>query len=214
MRLALVHPTSSGFTDEAFRFFEAVAPDLSWAAVQERRAEWERAVHLPMEDLLDALASEFGETSYAYNLHRDPWLWRHQVAGVEVADTIGYRMELSLAGLRCDAGWFLSSPDQVERYRAAVRDEVRGDRLAHCVDRLRVDGFAVAGDRLKTAPRGMSSGHPRIDLLRYRTLVVSRWLDTARVMSPACSGDVAETWRSLRPLVTWLAANVHRREGR
>jgi uncharacterized protein (DUF2461 family) len=210
----VAHSTSSGFTPEAFLFFEAVAPDVSWTAVQQRREEWERAVHIPMEDLLDALASEFGETSYAYNLHRDPWLWRHQLAGVEVADTIGYRVELSLDGLRCDGGWFLNSSDQIERYRAAVQDDALGAELVGLAEHLRADGLTIDGDRLRTAPRGVSSDHPRIDLLRHRTLVASRWIDATRVTSPACGEDVAAVWRSLRPLVTWLATNVRRREGR
>jgi len=79
-----------GFGDGAFSFFEKVAARPSWDYVVSLRPEWEHEVHLPMEQLRDRLGDEFGRDLYAFNLHRDPYLWSHQVGGLSVTDTIVY----------------------------------------------------------------------------------------------------------------------------
>jgi len=52
-----------GFGEGAFSFFEKVAARPSWDYVASLRLEWERDVHVPMEELLDTLGDEFGATS-------------------------------------------------------------------------------------------------------------------------------------------------------
>ena len=77
---------------------------------------------------------------------------------------------------------------------------------------LRADGWDVGGDRLKTSPRGYDADHPRIDLLRHRSLNAGRSLGFEPVIhSPELLDRVREDWRALRPLVGWLAANCRAR---
>jgi uncharacterized protein (DUF2461 family) len=197
----------NGFPEQAFAFFEAVEPDVDWSFVRERRQDWERFVHEPMEALLEALAPEFGD-GYAYHLHRDPWLWRHQIGVVAIADTIALQAELSMEGLRLDGGWLRSSNDQVVRYREAVDDEVEGADLGRILQQLLADGFAVAGETLKTGPRGILANHPRIGLLRQRSLIASRWAPPDTVATPLCEDEVRAGWRALRPLTEWFAHHV------
>lgn len=64
---------------------------------------------------------------------------------------------------------------------------------------MREAGFESGGARLKTTPRGIDPGHERIDLLRHRTLMASRWIDPTVVSTPAAqksSGNVASAWAS------------------
>jgi hypothetical protein len=147
-----------------------------------------------MCELADELAAEFGPAK-VYNLHRSPSLWVEQWAYVEVADTIAYGVSLSLEGLWVEGGWLRSSPDQVARYRRAVDPE-----LETIVAELRSGGFELLGQRLKRAES---------ELLAYRSLVAGRslgagpWLATREPVE--C---VRAEWRSLRPLVAWLAEHV------
>ena len=204
----------TGFGDEAFEFFEQVQANASWPAVQQLHDSWERHVHAPMEALLDHLGEDFGRDAYAYHLHRDPYLWSHQVGIITAADTIGYRLELSLEGLVARAGWMRSSPDQVQRYREAVASET-GQRAAILVARLRQHGFMIEGQRLARPPRGWPSDHPRIDLLRHRTLFASRWIPAQVLASgPDCTTAAAATLRHLGPLTGWLAEHVGPRQAR
>ena len=58
---------------------------------------------------------------------------------------------------------------------------------------------------LKTAPRGYSADHPRIGLLRHKSLTIGHdygfepIIHTAELL-PAVRDD----WRTLRPVVEWV----------
>jgi uncharacterized protein (DUF2461 family) len=203
----------SGFPDGAFRYFEKVQPEVSLSFVEELRPEWERCVHMPMEALLVDLSGEFGD-GYAWHLHRNPWLWRHQVATIDVADTIGYRLELSIEGLHGSGGWMLSDPGQVARYRAAVGSAADVGSLPAILEDLRGRGFEIGGDLLKTAPRGTALDHPRIDLLRHRTMSAGRWIDPSILATADCADHVRAALGELRELVGWFVTHVGPRDGR
>ena len=78
-------------------------------------------------------------------------------------------------------------------------------RLQTILSKLTRAGFEVGGDRLKTAPRGYDSEHPRIELLRHRTLVVTRNYGFEPIIhTPDLLGAVRADWKATRPLVEWL----------
>ena len=67
----------------------------------------------------------------------------------------------------------------------------------------------LVGEQLTTAPRGIDPGHPRIQLLRHRTLLASvehgipNWLE-----SDEATERIAEQWRTYRPLMAWLDTHL------
>jgi uncharacterized protein (DUF2461 family) len=82
--------------------------------------------------------------------------------------------------------------------------------LQSVVDGLRAASFEVtAMETLKTAPRGFSREHPRVELLRSKGLValrtwpVASWLGTA-----GAKKRVVEVFESSAPLLAWLHAHV------
>jgi uncharacterized protein (DUF2461 family) len=202
----------TGFSEQAFAFFEQVQANPTWDFVQARRENWERHVHVPMEALLDALAPEFGGDGYAYHLHRDPRLWSHQVGIISVSDTIGYRTVLSLEGLLVQGGWTRSSPGQVERYRRAVDQGDSGATLDDVLSSIRASGCPIGGIQLATRPMGWPADHPRVELLRYRTLSASQWVSPAALSHSGCADAVAAAWRDCRPLISWLSEHVGPRQ--
>lgn len=181
-----------------------------WTANQER---WRRSVREPMETLCDALADEFGEAKL-FRPYRDvrfsndktPYK-NHQGAVVHTSPGVGLYVQVSSRGLLAGTGWWRPEPRQLDAYRAAVLDDDSGEALASMVTVLEEDGAEVHGEELKTAPRGVDPGHPRIRLLRYRTLLVTvehgvpEWLETAEVVE-----RVRADWRSFAPVNHWLAA--------
>jgi uncharacterized protein (DUF2461 family) len=79
--------------------------------------------------------------------------------------------------------------------------------LQRIVGRLQDQGWQVGGDRLKTSPRGYDADHPRIDLLRHRSLSLGRSYGFEPVIhTPALLDRVRADWRAARPLVEWLGA--------
>lgn len=188
------------FPDEALEFYEGLEADNSKAYWTAHREVYERGVQAPMQSLLEALEPEFGPGSM-FRPYRDVRFSRdkspyktHQ--GALVGD---FYVQLSAAGLLVAGGYHSTTPDQVERLRAAVADDVTGPALERVLHRLRDEGFAVEGERLKTRPRGYPADHPRIELLRFRTLVAMRTLDGGGSVE-----EVRAAWRRLRPLTEWL----------
>jgi uncharacterized protein (DUF2461 family) len=90
-----------------------------------------------------------------------------------------------------------------------VDDESAGAGLGAIVTGLRDAGFELEGEQLKTKPRGYDVDHPRIDLLRFKSLMALKhfgapdWLAT-----PAAVDQVRDTWRRLVPLNEWVILNV------
>jgi hypothetical protein len=197
----------AGFPSRAEQWFASMLGESDWSRVAARASEHETVVRGPMIALCEALAAEFGP-AHVWHLHRNPWLWSHQVATVAVADNIGLRVELSLDALRVSGDWQNSSADQVERYRASVATTT-GEWLADTVAWLSRTGFTIGGHRLARPPRGTPLNHPRGHLVRHRTLTVSReWPAGAWLASRMALRRTRQAWRALDPLVRWLGEHI------
>ncbi|WP_214409275.1 DUF2461 domain-containing protein [Sphaerisporangium fuscum] len=205
-----------GFPDEGLIFYEGLEADNSKAYWSRHKEVYEAAVKAPMLALLEELSGEFG-VSHLFRPHRDVRFGKdkspyktHQGAYFRGAgDGIGYYVQFDADGLFAGAGWYTPAPDQVERFRAAVDDEKKGERLAAVLDELTAAGLTVEGDRLKTRPRGFGDGHPRLDLLRHRSLHVGRrWHPEDWLHTPEALDRVRLLWRSTSDLVDWLGTHV------
>ena len=121
----------------------------------------------------------------------------------------GFYFELSLDGLLVAAGMHRPASDQLDRFRALIDDARRAKGFEAAVEKAAEAGLDLPEPELKRAPRGYSPDHPRLDLLRRKSLAVYRrhplakWLHTAE-----CDRRVRTQLETARPLVTWLAENV------
>ena len=74
------------------------------------------------------------------------------------------------------------------------------------VGKLERDGWTVGGDTLKTSPRGYDADHPRIGLLRHKSLTIgARHGFEPIIHTPELLEAVRDDWRTLRPFVEWVA---------
>jgi uncharacterized protein (DUF2461 family) len=106
------------------------------------------------------------------------------------------------------AGGWRPRGDQVLRYREAVAGPA-GVGFASLVQAATKAGFTIDGDRLATRPRGMEPGHPREELLKHKSLFARRsWGAPDWLATPETALRVRADWRTLRPLVRWLADHV------
>lgn len=182
-----------------------------WAAHKEAH---ERLVRDPMTALGEALAGEFGAAK-VFRPHRDvrfsadksPYK-THQGVVIETGPRMGWYVQISARGLMVAAGWYAGSPTQIARYREAVSGP-QGAELERIVARLRLDGYEIGGEVLASRPRGVERDHPRLELLRHKSLTVAaeygvpEWLESAEVVE-----RVRTDWRAFEPLMDWLGAQV------
>ncbi len=201
-----------GIPAEAFDFYMKLMADNSRAFWAEHRHEYETSVREPLMDLQALLEPEFGP-GHLYRPHRDVRfsadkspLKDHQGLFVESRHGLGWYLQLSLSGLLVAGGWYRSTPEQVARYRAAVAAD-EAETLRARLDAAIAHGLVVGGVRLKTRPRGVDPDHPRVDLLRHRSLVLSREWEPAAWMEDPGTVDqrVRRAWHAMTPVMDWLA---------
>jgi uncharacterized protein (TIGR02453 family) len=205
----------SGFGDGAVEFYDGLVADNSKAYWTDHREVYERDVLGPMQALLATLAPEFG-TGKVFRPYRDVRFSRDKSPyKTACGATVGpFYVQVSADGLMAAGGGYRWASDQVARFRTAFDDDRRGGdlvtRLA-ALSRTRIDGTAPAidGDRLATRPRGVAPDHPRLDLLRFRSLYAHRGWDPDDVLHEAATAQrVAAVWRAIRPLTEWLDDHV------
>ncbi|MHA6630226.1 DUF2461 domain-containing protein [Pseudonocardia sichuanensis] len=202
--------TFTGFGDGAVEFYDGLIADNSKAYWTDQRAVYEADVRAPMLALLAALEPEFG-SGKIFRPYRDVRFSHDKTPyKTHCGATAGpFYVEVGADGLMAAGGYYRMAPDQLTRYRAAVDDERRGTDLEKRLAALTAEGLEVAGETLKTAPRGFDRDHPRIDLLRHKGLYAWRgWEPDDVLHEPGAQERVARTWRALRPLVEWLADHV------
>jgi uncharacterized protein (TIGR02453 family) len=205
----------TGFSDQALEFYAGLEADNSKAFWADHKAVWETQVRDPMQALLDELEDEFGPAKM-FRPYRDVRFSKdktpyktHQTAFVGRVTGVGWYLQVDADGLLAGGGWRAHEPAEVHRFRAAVDAEPSGSQVEGVMAALTAQGFDVNGDELSRAPRGYPADHPRIDLLRCRSLMVSRrygapdWLGTARA-----ADEVRAAWRAVRPLADWAGTHV------
>src|SRR4051794_23664119 len=178
-----------GFPAEGIEFFEGLEADNSKAYWQDNKAAYERCLKAPMEELLAELTPEFGPGKI-FRPYRDVRFSKDKTPyKTNMAATIGEAgyISLSTEGLGVGSGMYMMANDQLDRFRRAIVDDKTGSELEALVASTRKKGMEVSGhESLKTAPKGYSKDHPRIELLRQKGMItwkqwpVAPWLGTKK----------------------------------
>jgi len=202
----------SGWSLEAVEFFEGLRADNTKAYWSAHRAFYETSVREPVAELLGELSEEFGPGRIArpyrdIRFRADKSPYKTEIYAT--LDRGGY-VRFGADGLTAALGYYMMTGPQLERYRRAVNEDKHGAQLAELVKRLRGGGVEVGGgQKLKTAPRGYPSDHPRIELLRYKGLICWRHWPVAPWLSTAKAKDrVVGFLRTATPLHHWLDEQV------
>ena len=212
--------TFQGFGEHAIDFYDGLVADNSKSYWTDHKGVYQADVREPMEALLAELSGEFAtEFSRAtvfrpyrdVRFAKDKTPYKTHCGGViESGRGAGaYYVELSPAGIRTGGGCFHLQPDQLARFRTAVAEEIHGQALATIITKLEKAGWDLAGDRLATRPRGVPADHPRLDLLRYRSVHAMRgWPPDDVLHERALLDRVRKAWRALRPFNEWARDHV------
>jgi len=196
-------------------FYEDLEADNSKAFWNAHKHVYEQAVRDPMLALTADLDAEFG-TAKIFRPYRDVRFAKdkspyktHQGAVVGTAPGVGWYVQIGAPGLFVSGGFYGGSAEQIAQFRRTVDDEVRGRELEAILETVTGDGFSLGGETLKTRPKGYDADHPRIALLRHKSLTCSRELGAPDWLPTAQTADhVRAAWTTLRPLVEWLPAVV------
>jgi uncharacterized protein (TIGR02453 family) len=141
--------------------------------------------------------------------HPRPPVKEHVGLAVGYEGAGGYYVELSLDGFLVAAGIYQPAPDQLDRLRRAIDDGRTAAPLTRAIARAQRAGLALAEPALVRAPRGYAADHPRLRLLRCKSLTVTRrhqlgaWLHR-----PKAGRTIREELDAAAPLVRWVRERV------
>lgn len=207
-----------GFGPNLATFFEGLAADNSKAYFEANRATWQREIREPLEDLLDDTAAEFGGTVKIFRQNRDIRFshdkspYKTNTYGVVMPDGRmegGLYASISAETFYAGTGYYGMAKDQTERFRAAAADEHAGPALVAALADAQAAGLEIEGEALKTAPKGFPKDHPRIELLKYKWLILGAKLPaTVPFTSPAVRDHAWATWRAAKPVIAWFDKHV------
>jgi uncharacterized protein (TIGR02453 family) len=205
----------SGFPVEALDFYDDLEMDNTRSFWTAHREVYESAVRGPMCALVAALAEEFGPAK-VFRPYRDVRFAKDktpyktsQGAFVASCPSTGWYVDLGAPGVRVGAGFYEASPARLAALREAMADDTTGSPLQRLLAGLQRKGWSVGGDRLKTTPRGYDKDHPRIDLLRHRSLTLGKSYGFAPVIhTPELVDLVRADWRAVTPFVRWVSAHA------
>ncbi|MPY81867.1 MAG: TIGR02453 family protein [Actinophytocola sp.] len=210
----------TGFGEHVIDFYDGLLADNSKAYWDDNIDVYRRDIRAPMEALLAELEVEFGPdfgSGKVFRPNRDVRFARDKSpyktncgAVIEAGRGGGaYYVEVSSAGMMVGGGCFHLQSDQIARLRQAVDTDLHGPELGRIVAALRTAGWEIKGERLKTKPRGYPDDHPRIDLLRHKSLyAVKRWEPDDMLHEPGCLDRVRRAWREVRDFNAWAADHV------
>ena len=204
-----------GFPVAALDFYDDLEMDNTKSFWTAHRETYDAAVKTPMTALVAALEPEFGKAK-VFRPYRDVRFAKdktpyknHQGAFVPSGPSTGWYVEVGAPGVRVGVGYYEASSPRLAAIRQAIDDERRGTELRGIVDALVAEGWVLGGDCLKTTPRGYDADHPRIDLLRHRSMTLGRsygfepFIHTAELLE-----RVRDDWRAAAPFVDWVGANA------
>jgi uncharacterized protein (TIGR02453 family) len=203
-----------GFPEAALDFYDDLEMDNTksfWAA---HKDVYESAVRGPMTSLVAALEPEFGPAKI-FRPYRDVRFAKdkrpykdHQGAFVAAGPATGWYVEVGAPGVRVGAGFYDAGSERLAAIRAAIDAERTGTELVGILDGLRADGWTLDGETLKTSPRGYAVDHPRIELLRHKSMAIGRSYGFDPVIhSPQLLDRVRTDWRAAAPFVEWIRAH-------
>ncbi|GAA14537.1 MULTISPECIES: DUF2461 domain-containing protein [Gordonia] len=204
-----------GFPEAALDFYDDLEIDNSKFFWEQHKETYRTAVAEPMTALTEELADEFGAAKLfrpyrdvRFSKDKSPYK-THQGAFVAVAPATGYYIQIGAPGVRVGAGFYEAGPARLAELRKAIDHDRHGPELERIVRKLAKAGWEIGGDRLKTAPRGYDADHPRIELLRHKSLFAGRDYGFDEVIhTPTLVDRVRKDWRETNTLVDWIVRHA------
>ncbi len=214
-----------GFGPQAVSYWNELQANNTKEFFAAHRDVYDDDIREPLERLLAEAADEFGDNGKVFRPHRDVRFSKDKspyklhcgaVIGEDAAGrtsggtTSVFYTHVSASGLFTASGCYMMSRDQLQRFYAAIDDEQSGTELVRVVSDATAQGVDVGGSALKTAPRGYPADHPRIELLRHKSLTISQEFgpDNDFIFTADALHKITAVWRQAAPMNAWLATHV------
>lgn len=116
----------------------------------------------------------------------------------------GYYIHIEPGKSIIAGGAYVPPSPWLSAIRGKIDDEA--DRLIKIIsDKIFIKYFSkIEGEKLKSAPKGYSSDHPHIDLLKLKSYLVVNEVPDEKVLDPDFSGYVYNVLKAMKPFNDFL----------
>ena len=206
-------PAFRGFPPEALEFLRELEANNDRDWFKANRERYDEHLVAPAralgEDLTDLGQMHLFRPWNDTRFHQRPPIKEQLGLAIGYGGAGGYYVELSLDGFLVAAGLHQPAPDQLDRLRRAIDGGRTAAGLTRAVKRAHAAGLELGEPALTRAPRGYPPDHPRVELLRHRSLTVHRRHDLgAWLHKPRAAKVIREELEAAAPLVRWLREHV------
>jgi uncharacterized protein (TIGR02453 family) len=198
----------TGFPKGSVRFLDDLELNNNRAWFQANKAVYEATCRRPMELLLAELEGKYGPGKI-FRINRDIRFSADKSPyKTYVAAVVGRHSYLSLSSdsFFVGGGGHMLDGSALTRFREAVAAQKSGRELERIVTTLEQQGYDVAGEALKSAPKGYTNDHPRIRFLRHKGVTMGKqfpstapWLSTRKALD-----KITGVLEDGRPLFGWF----------
>jgi uncharacterized protein (TIGR02453 family) len=207
-----------GFGRDVQTWFEGLEANNSKEYFAASRDFFEESIRDQMAALLNELGEKFGGDVKMFRQNRDIRFspdkspYKTNTYGVLYGADIaaqGLYASISARGLVAGSGYHVMARDQLDRYRESVADDGSGTELGKLTAKAEKAGLELWGESLASAPRGYAKDHPRIALLRRKSLTLGASHAFGEGIGRADGlRFVTKTWRATGPVARWLDEHV------
>ncbi|MEO0679774.1 MAG: DUF2461 domain-containing protein [Pseudomonadota bacterium] len=209
-------PGFLGFGPSTITWFEGLEANNEKAWFDARRPIFEAEIKRPLTALLDEFASRRGGAVKVFRQNRDVRFskdkkpYKTNTYGLVSAEgRLPFYASISAQGFTCGTGFYDPSKERLSTLRDAIADDVSGPEFEEALEAAEAAGITRGGETLATAPRGFPKDHPRIALLRHKSMLLTRRLPPGQVPESRAPFEFAlETWEALAPARAWLEAHA------
>jgi uncharacterized protein (TIGR02453 family) len=213
------------FPIEGLRFLRSLKSHNNRPWFQERKEIYEDAVKRPMQDLVEALAVDFGafapelvaspKTSI-YRIYRDTRFakdkspYKTHIAavfprkGLDKHGGAGLYFHIDPKEVLIGGGVYMPEPEDLNAIRSHIAEKTRDFKKIIEGHRFRKLFGEISGEQLSRVPRGFPSDHPAAAYLRYRQYLAARTLKAEAAISPSFYETLVETFKAMMPLIRFL----------
>jgi uncharacterized protein (TIGR02453 family) len=214
--------TFEGFSRQALQFLADLAANNERAWFQPRKAEYERLLKQPLEDLCVALGERFEARGIPlvadparspFRIYRDtrfskdksPYKTHVAASFPWVGGGPGGYFSLGPGEIHLGGGMWHPGPSLLAAWRAAVAERPAVVRAAlGDPEFIRIFGV-VYGETLKRVPVGFPADHPDADLLRLKDVIFRRLLSDEDALSADLPDELADGFAAALPVFRLLA---------
>ncbi len=224
-------PRFTGFDKAGISWFQGLAMAQNREWFHEHRDAYEQLWLTPMKSLIHELTAplakihgrklgppKFFRLNRDVRFSKDKSPYKTNTSALVPFEGLGGPMEGPAAlylhlGLEevVAFGFYALEPDALKRLRARILDEKTGPALQKLVDIATRQGLSLDGmEQLKRAPTGVDPAHPRIALLKFKGLALSRSDIPKKVrFSADLKPWILEQAEAAAPVIKWgLAQNL------